>query len=315
MESKHITALAIVLAVALSLFLSSSVFGCIVDDGTGCLLRPASRPTISFGGSKTNAMMLADPEQNQLHADLVQFITGKLREGEPKPTGEFANMIVLLPLHSDAELDQMMTTLIVRDAGDNLVSAHLIALVSQEQTRRFNERLLAQQIALRRAAQQAALLQPAPALALPGSPDPYAAPEPQGNWAYIQPHTTIWYKANDHGRRLNVWMDANHESDLVLAIYGPDQTDVWNSKPIGQAMPGNGFDFWWTGRSLMKGDWRIRVTNLSDNALPYRLFAKSHSETAGDMCRDCHGNIGDDQYTRCEHKGNWCDDLKNEYKH
>ncbi len=154
---------------------------------------------------------------------------------------------------------------------------------------------------------------PAPAPVIPGSPDPYNAPEPTGAWVHIAGKTTVWYRVSDRGRRLNIWMDNNHMPGLTMSIYGPDQPDVWGSKPVGRGTPDQGHDFWWTGRARMKGYWRIRITNTTDDPIAYSLNARSVSEKASDMCRDCHGNIVD-EWDRCEHSGSFCEDLQEEFR-
>ncbi|MBI4673544.1 MAG: hypothetical protein HY741_17970 [Chloroflexi bacterium] len=319
MESRHITTIAILFAAGLTLFLSGSVFGCIVDDNSACVMLRSNPLTLGIGGGKGNAMMLAETDQDPQQAELIPFITNKLRESAPQPKSEVLNLMTLLPRESDAELDEMLKVLMVLDTGTDLVIARRIAMITQEQTRRLNERLLAQQLAQqaarRKAAQLAAARPPAPAPApvLPGSPDPYNAPTPSGAEVYIQPHTAVWYSVEDRGRRLSIWMNANHQSGLELAIFGPDQQDVWSSRPTGKAAPGQGFDFFWTGRSRFKGTWRLRVTNTNDFSVPYTLGTQTISDKNGDLCRDCHGVI-EDEWERCEHDGSFCEDLKDQYK-
>lgn len=321
MEARHITAFAVVFAVALTLFLSGSVFGCIIDDSDACTALRANVATQFLGGGRGNAMVLAETPQDRLQADLIPFITDKLRQLAPQPKSEVLELMTLLPQKSDAELDEMLKVLTVLDPGADPVITRRIAMVTQEQTRRFNERLAAQQLAQdlarRKAAQLAAAAAPppapAPAPVLPGSRDPYNAPAPSGTEMYIQPQTSVWYSVDDRGRRLSIWMNANHQSGLVVAIYAPDQTDVWNARPTGIAAPGQGFDFFWTGRSRSKGTYRIRVTNTNDFSVPYTLGTQSISDKNGDLCRDCHGNI-EDEWDRCEHDGSFCEDLKDQYK-
>lgn len=150
---------------------------------------------------------------------------------------------------------------------------------------------------------------PAP---IPGSPDPFTAPMPSGAQTYIEPHSTVWYKASDRKRRLNIWMDADPNLGLTMQVYGPDIQDVWHAKPTGIGAPANGFKYFWTGRAKFKGDWLIRITNPNDFSVPYTLTSASISDKSGDLCRDCHGGIGDDQFERCEHEGSFCEDLKDE---
>lgn len=319
MKPKRITALALGLAVILTVFVSGSVFGCILDDSTSCVFQSPDAFTFSSSGAgRNNAMLGPDAELVRLQSDLIVFITSRLQGESSKSTSELLALSRLLPQKSDAELAQLLAYAKTLDTGNSPLQTRRIEMMAQEQTRRENERLaqkLEQQAAARRAAAKLAQpAAPAPAPVIPGSLDPYNAPAPSGTEVYIKPKTSVWYSADDRGRRLSVWMNANHQSGLQVAIYAPDQTDVWGSRPTGILAPGQGFDFFWTGRSRFKGTYRIRVTNRNDFNVPYTLGAKAVSDRSGDLCKDCHGNIQDDQYDRCEHSGSWCDDLKKEYK-
>lgn len=319
MKSKQITVLAVALAMGLTLFVSGSVFGCMLDDSAGCVVWfPQNLVSSTAGGGKGNAMFGPDAELIRLQSDLVSFITDKMGGGTPKSTSELIQLMQLLPQKSDAELAQLLSVVKTLDTGNVPLNTRRIELIQQEQTRRANERLLAKQLALQAAARKAAEKAapppaPVPAPALPGSLDPYNAPAPSGTEVYIQPQTSVWYSADDRGRRLSIWMNANHQSGLEVAVYAPDQTDVWNVRPIGVGAPGQGFDSFWTGRSRMKGIYRIRVTNSNDFAVPYTLGAQAVSDRNGDLCKDCHGNI-EDEWDRCEHSGSFCEDLKDQYK-
>lgn len=322
MKSKRIAALAIGLAVIMTLFVSGSVFGCILDEGAVCVIWSPDALTHSGGGAgRSNAMLGPDAELVRLQSDLIAFISAKLRGETPSSTSELITLSQLLPQKSDAELANLLALAKTLDTGNTPLHTRRIELILQEQTRRQNERLAQklaqQQAAARLAAQRAAAAQPAPVVVpapvIPGSRDPYNAPAPSGTEVYIHAQSSVWYSADDRGRRLSVWMNANHQSGLEVAIYAPDQTDVWNTRPIGVAAPGQGFDFFWTGRSRMKGTYRIRVTNTNDFSVPYTLGAQAVSDKNGDLCKDCHGNI-EDEWDRCEHDGSFCEDLKDQYK-
>jgi hypothetical protein len=151
-----------------------------------------------------------------------------------------------------------------------------------------------------------------PAAPKPGSPDPFNAPAPSGTQFHIAPKTTVWYAVSDRGRRLNITMDADPSTGLVMAVYGPDIQDVWHAKPTGRGAPGNGFKYFWTGRSRFKGMWRIRITNPAEYSVPYTLSAANISDKNGDLCRDCHGIVDDSEFDRCEHEGSFCDDLRDQ---
>ncbi len=152
----------------------------------------------------------------------------------------------------------------------------------------------------------------APAAPQPGSPDPFNAPAPSGTQFHIPPKSTVWYAISDRGRRLTLMMDADPSTGLVMAVYGPDIQDVWHAKPTGQGAPGGGFKYFWTGRSRFKGIWRIRITNPSDFSVPYTLIGANVSDKNGDLCRDCHGIVDDSEFERCEHEGDFCEDLRDQ---
>lgn len=319
MNPKRITVLALGLAMALTWFVSSSVFGCFFNDGESCAVFSLANPAPPPQNAPANLATGPDQELARLQKDLVAFVQEKLGLGEAKSTRELVQLMQLLPQKSDAELAQWLAQAKLLDTGNSPLHTRRIELLRQEQTRRQNERLaqkLAQQEAARQAAARRAAAQSVsavPAPVIPGSLDPYNAPAPSGTQAYINPRSSVWYSANDRGRRLSIWMNANHQGGLEVAIYAPDQADVWNTRPIGVAAPGQGFDFFWTGRSRMKGTYRIRVTNLNDFSVPYTLGAQAVSDKNGDLCKDCHGNI-EDEWDRCEHDGSFCEDLKDQYK-
>src|SRR4029079_10891185 len=124
------------------------------------------------------------------------------------------------------------------------------------------------------------------------------SPMPSGQQMFIEPHTTVWYSMSDRSRRLNISMDADPQLGLTLAVFGPDRTDVWSGKPTGQAAKGNGHNYFWTGRARFKGVWRIRLTKPNDFSVPYTLTGENSGDKGGDLCRNCHGNIGDDEFDR-----------------
>lgn len=334
MESRRIVAGAVLLATLFVLGLSSVVFSCI-PGGTGSCESPVDlRISWLGGGGKSNATVILADNQDTLEQSLREFAGRTSKSGSDKTDESIAaqtnsntaiRLLSAMPLGqwTDVELDRAIAKLYERLPEESFNRAHLLALMATEQERRLSERVAAGAAALRlktvavvRAAKPVAPAAPAApaAAAVAGSKDPFNAPAPTGQWAYIEPHATVWYRVNDGWRRLNVWMNDNHAQGLTLAIYGPDQTDVWSSKPAGMGTPGAGFDFWWTGRSATKGLWTLRLTNTTDHAMPYNLNGGSFSETAGDMCRNCHGNIQSDQFDKCQHPGSWCKDLKREYK-
>lgn len=334
MESRRIVAGAVLLATLFVLGLSSVVFSCIPGDSGNCESRVNLRISWLGGSGKSNATIILADNLDSLEQSLREFASrtsksgwGKTDEtiGAETNNNSAIRLLSAMPLAkwTDVELDRAIVKIYERSPEESFNRAHRLALIAAEQERRLSERaaeaaaaLLPKTVTVVRTAQRKAPAAPAaPAVAaVAGSKDPYNAPAPTGQWAYIEPHTTVWYRVNDGWRRLNVWMNDNHAQGLTLAIYGPDQTDVWSGKPAGMGTPGAGFDFWWTGRAAVKGLWTLRLTNTTDHAMPYNLNGGSFSETAGDMCRNCHGNIQSDQFDKCQHPGSWCKDLKREYK-
>ena len=161
--------------------------------------------------------------------------------------------------------------------------------------------------------EQPAALVATPTKAPPGN-NPAAAQEPTGNWLFIGPNATHWYKIKDAGLQLTIWLDANGQGGLSLAVYAPDQQDLYG-KPTGRGTF-NKFephDLFWTGRTRARGTWYAVVTNSNGHAVSYNLnYARSRHTTA-DRCSACHGN--DIEWERCESApgSSWCEDLQEEY--
>lgn len=149
---------------------------------------------------------------------------------------------------------------------------------------------------------------------IPRGDSPNTAREPIGAWEYIGPNTSVWYKMKDGGLRLNIWLDANGQGDLTLAIYGPDQTDLYGA-PVGRGsyVRDQGHDLFWTGRSRFKGTWYALVTNYNPGAVPYKINYQRVRQKGSDFCAECHGIIVD-EWDRCEHDGSFCSDLLDEYR-
>ncbi len=128
-------------------------------------------------------------------------------------------------------------------------------------------------------------------LATGESPD--KAMEPTGEWKYIAPNTSVWYKMDDARVQLNVWLDAGGVKDVTLAIYAPDQTDLYG-KPVGRGsynklIPEH--DLFWTGRTRAYGTWYALVANYSNIAVPYRIGYERSRNRVADQCAVCHGYI------------------------
>lgn len=328
MRSRQIVVGACLAAAALIFILSSSVFGCLVDEQDGCRQLASPVRISALGGGKGNAAVFPQIQMVALKADLLQFVdrtanpswsTQGLEEAGRTPESRAGIKVVhLTPVFglatlTDSALAETRTKLLLQDANPNLIQARQLAALDQAIARREQERLArARQLAALAAKKKAEAAAHAPAPVIPGSADPYNAPAPSGQPVYIAPMTSVWYGVSDRGRRLTMWMDANKQTGLDMAIYGPDQQDVWSARPVGKAAPDEGHDFFWTGRSRFKGVWRVRITNANDFSVPYTLTATAVSDKNGDLCRDCHGVI-EDEWDRCEHEGSFCEDLKDQY--
>lgn len=143
--------------------------------------------------------------------------------------------------------------------------------------------------------------------------NPGLAMTPTGEWQYIAPQSSVWYKISDGGLQLTVWIDANGLNGLAMEIYAPDQTD-W-SKPIGRGSF-NKFephDLFWTGRSRAIGSWYAMVRNDNPIAIPYNLNYSRSKHSVADRCSACHGS--DIEWDRCVSApgSNFCDQLRDEF--
>ncbi len=335
MESRRIAVGAVLLTALLVFLFNSSVSSCVPDDFGKCeKVRERVRISWLGGGGKNNATLILAQNQNTLKNTLLDFaksdyntsaITGGVRQRR-------APDVIPLRHMTDAELEQTAANLVAKSHDESLNQVRRLGLVAKERERRvlWRSTFLAQLELLKPKAPLKPLVsglvktagkvsaKPAPAplhvpeAPKPGSADPFNAPAPSGAWFHLGPHESVWYNVSDRGRRLNIWMDADPNSGLVLAIYGPDVADVWNGRPTGQAAPGGGRAYFWTGRSRFKGIWRIRITNPNDYSVPYSLTAANIADKNGDLCRDCHGII-EDEWERCEHDGSFCEDLKDEF--
>lgn len=146
------------------------------------------------------------------------------------------------------------------------------------------------------------------------SPD--SAVEPLGSWQTIAPNETHWYKMNDAGMLLQVWVDANGQArdGMAMAIYAPDQKDLYG-KPVGRgsfnaSMPSH--DLFWTGRTNAVGVWYAEVSNRSQAPISYTLDYKRVIASVSGQCSVCHGfNI---EWDRCHDNGTpFCENLQQQY--
>jgi hypothetical protein len=152
----------------------------------------------------------------------------------------------------------------------------------------------------------------APIVARGDSPD--TAREPTGNQEYIGPEAKVWYKLETEGLRLTIWVDANNQTGLSLAMYGPDQTDLYG-KPVARVTSqSNGHDLFWTGRTRARGAWYALLTNSNSFAVPYSLNSSLTRHKISDLCAACHGNMIEWQQCEGKHRNpNFCSDMQNEY--
>jgi hypothetical protein len=326
MEPRRISIGAMVVALGLTFLVTSAAFGCLMDDQAKCQFRERVNLTVVGGGNgKGNASLIRPSHEQALKTTLAEYVYGKT-SSTWNQAGDVPATAVSKVTHpitaasgirkmTDAELVRALDEAYAQSMEGAASQARRIAVIKTEQKQRV-------QAKARAAAAKQKLFVPVPKPsdavhvpepAVPGSADPYNAPAPQGAWVYIGPQSTVWYNVGDRGRRLNLALNDNQQAGMVMAVYGPDQTDVWESKPTGQGTPEMGFDSFWTGRARAHGIWRVRITNLNDFSVQYSLTATNVADKGGDLCRDCHGNI-EDEWDRCDHDGSFCNDLIDDYR-
>jgi hypothetical protein len=166
--------------------------------------------------------------------------------------------------------------------------------------------------------QMTAMSQPGTLLVAAAHPQPGANPNtaqaPTTAWQFIGPNESHWYKMSDAGLELVIWLDAHGQAGLSLAIYAPEQTDLYG-KPIGRGSF-NKFqpthDLYWTGYTRARGTWYAVVTNGTQSPISYNLNYKRVVNSVAGRCSACHGF--EIEWDRCvSHGNNWCEDLKKEY--
>ncbi len=144
--------------------------------------------------------------------------------------------------------------------------------------------------------------------------NPETAVEPNGTWEFISPNATHWYRMNDAGLELRIWLDANGQRGLSLAIYGPDQRDLYG-KPVGRGAFNKfepSHDLYWTGFTTARGTWYALVTNNGQATIPYSLNYRRVINSVAGRCSACHGF--EIEWDRCVSHGNdFCGDLQKEY--
>ena len=126
----------------------------------------------------------------------------------------------------------------------------------------------------------------------PKGDSPFTAQTPTGSWQFVGPRTSIWYKMQDAGLQLTIWVDANGQKGLDLAVYAPDQRDLYG-KPIGRGAFNKfepAHDLFWTGRSRATGVWYALVTNNSQSPIQYSINYSRSKHSVADRCAECHGS-------------------------
>ena len=147
--------------------------------------------------------------------------------------------------------------------------------------------------------------------------NPDNAAEPTGAWVSIAPYETHWFKVNDAGMELRIWIDANGQgrADLAMAIFAPEQKDLYG-KPIGRgsfnpSLPTH--DLFWEGATRANGVWHVQVNNRTNVPMTYRIDYKRVINSVRAGCSLCHGATIDD-WSRCQDNGtNWCEQLQDSY--
>lgn len=155
---------------------------------------------------------------------------------------------------------------------------------------------------------------PPVAAAKPSGLNPDQAMEPDGEWRYIQGNSSLWYKVTDSRLQLEIWVDANGQSGIALAIYAPDQKDLYGT-PVGRGSPNQNEhrDLFWTGRSRAWGTWYAVVTNYNPYPVNYSLFYKRVAKSTKDYCAVCHGY--EINFDDCEDQGDgFCGSLEGDYR-
>ena len=138
-----------------------------------------------------------------------------------------------------------------------------------------------------------------------------------GNWTWIKPASSTWYKINDgHGLQVQFWLFANGQQGLSFDVYAPDQKDLYG-KPIGRgsfdkSQANAGVDLFYSGRSQAYGIWYVRVTNGNAYPVSYSMRYTLTTPLLGNTCDDCHKVIGYD-WSSCNGT-TFCQDLHQLYE-
>lgn len=152
------------------------------------------------------------------------------------------------------------------------------------------------------------------AASLPPGKNPETAIEPTGQWLFIEAGATHWYKVADNRLKLEIGVSANGQEGLGLAVFAPEQTDLYG-KPIGRGAYSKFFpmyDLFWSGRTVAFGTWFATVTNYKPFPISYSISYERKSARPADECAKCHGYII--HWEDCVSEDGFCDNLQENYK-
>jgi hypothetical protein len=135
-----------------------------------------------------------------------------------------------------------------------------------------------------------------------------------GEWTWIEPHSSTWYKIHGGTLQILVWLFAHGQSGMSFDVYAPDQKDLYG-KPVGRGSfnpSQRPADLFYTGRTKAGGIWYVRVNNHNPFPVSYSLRFTASLPSLGNVCDDCHVPLGDLMFDRCVSApgSTFCDDLR-----
>lgn len=144
--------------------------------------------------------------------------------------------------------------------------------------------------------------------------NPENAMDPPGTWQTLAPDQKLWYRIHDSGMQLDIWVSANGQQGLQMAIYAPDQRDLYGP-PVGRGSYNRTIpdrDLSWSGRTSAWGVWYAVVSNTANIPISFTLSYKRTLATVANRCSECHGY--EIEWDRCVDRGSaWCEDLQDSY--
>lgn len=134
-----------------------------------------------------------------------------------------------------------------------------------------------------------------------------------GNWTWIEPNSSTWYKLYGGTLQVLVWLFANGQSGITFDVYAPDQKDLYG-KPVGRGSfnpSQRPADLFYSGRTQAGGIWYVRVNNHNPFPVSYSLRYTTSIPAIKNVCDACHIPLGDLMFDRCVSGSNstFCDDL------